>query len=111
MFSKTDRVKLKKLTETFWTEHNAIQDLSKTDPDYPHDDYIKTMLKNETPNDAVQQQHSSKVPQQKSSYVENERNEIDAAVQSIQVDNESQNMEFRIVSPKRIRKKQKRLDH
>ena len=110
MFSKTDRVKLKKLTETFWTEHNAIQDLSKTDPDYPHDDYIKTMLKNETPNETVQQQDSSKVPQQKSSDLENERNEIDAAVQSIQVDNESQNMEFRIVSPKRMRKKQKRLD-
>ena len=72
-FKKKGRLRLGDLPDTFWSEHNAIEDLGETDPRFPKDEYIKAILKAE-----------EKAPEalQESSRIEKE--ELNAAVRSIQ---------------------------
>ena len=72
-FKQKGRLRLNDLPDTFWSEHNAIEDLGEKDPKFPKDEYIKALLKAE-----------SKAPEalQESSTIEKE--EVNAAVRSIQ---------------------------
>ena len=88
--AETGKIRMSKLPETFWDEHDTIEDLADKDVNYPKDDYIKALVVAEIQMN-LQRETQRETPMEPSEaerrLLEESRKAEEASVKSVQVAN------------------------